>query len=290
MRVSVLHWNSPAACLATVAALRASGLPLEITVVDNGSSPENRTELERGLAQDVEVLPVPANLGWGAAHNLVLRRWLDHEESEFCIVSAHDARPAADCLVRVLRELAAHPDWGMACPEYGVAEVPRYSVLRGARLLPVTPRPPGTTEEVDYCHGTLAIFRRACLRDAGLHDERFFAYGDEAEIGLRARRRGWKVGLVWGAVLVNPGSGSGAAAIGYLWTRSTLRLARQFGGVPGLLGRLAVVLAATAREWLRRAPAASLSSPRARWRGVVDYFRGYTGAPPPDIGSRPCAS
>jgi GT2 family glycosyltransferase len=283
MRVSVLHWNSPAACLATVGALRASGLPLEIVVVDNGSSPENRAALARGLPADVELLPLPANLGWGTAHNVVLRRWLDHEASEFCMVSAHDALPVGSCVAQVVRELEQHSGWGMACPEYGVPEVPSYSVLWGARLRPVAPRPPGATEEVDYCHGTLAVFRRACLREIGLHDEGFFAYGDETEIGLRARSRGWKVGLVWGAVLVNPGSGSGGAAIGYLWTRSTLRLARRYGGIPGLLGRLAVVLGATVRERFRGAPADSLSSPGARWLGIADYFRGRTGAPPQEI-------
>ena len=36
------------------------------------------------------------------------------------------------------------------------------------------------------------LFRRECLEDVGLFDERYFAYGDEMEIGLRAARHGWK--------------------------------------------------------------------------------------------------
>jgi GT2 family glycosyltransferase len=123
MRVSVLHWNRPAECLATVEALRAVGLPLEITVVDNHSNADAISELEAALPPDVELVKLPANIGWGPAHNVVLRRWLEEESSEFCVVSAHDALPQEDCLAHVVRALELHPTWGMACPEYGTPEI-----------------------------------------------------------------------------------------------------------------------------------------------------------------------
>jgi N-acetylglucosaminyl-diphospho-decaprenol L-rhamnosyltransferase len=286
MRVSIVHWNRPAECLATLEALRQQGVALELTVVDNNSTPENIETLECGLPGEVDLIRLPANLGWGSAHNIVLRRWLEDESTEFCVVSAHDALPRPGCLERLVDALHRRSDWGMACPENGTAEVPSYSVLRGARLRSVSRRAPGIHEEVDYCHGTLAMFRRQCLRTIGLYDERYFAYGDETEIGLRARRAGWKVGIVWGAIVVNPGSWSGSAVIAYLWTRSSLRLARTFGGRLGLYGRGAYVAAVTYLLWLRGEPAGSLSSPRARWLGIRDYLRGYSGGPPLELLAR----
>jgi N-acetylglucosaminyl-diphospho-decaprenol L-rhamnosyltransferase len=283
MRVSILHWNRPAECLATIANLRSSGLALEITVVDNQSAPENLARLEADLTPDVDVIKLPMNVGWGPAHNVVLRRWLETETSEFCVISAHDALPQGDCLVQLVKGLQEHADWGMVCPEYGEAMVPCYSALRGATLQAVPPRPPGTGEEVEFCHGTLAILRRGCLEKIGLYDEGYFAYGDEAEIGIRAWRQGWKVGLVWGAVLVNPGSWSGGPVIAYLWTRNSLRLARTFAGVFGMVGRLAVVLLATLREKVRGAENSSMSSPKARLFAVRDYFRGFRGGPPAEV-------
>jgi N-acetylglucosaminyl-diphospho-decaprenol L-rhamnosyltransferase len=283
MRASVLHWNRPAECVATLEALSAQGVPLEITVVDNGSTPENLRALELALPPSVELLRLPANVGWGAAHNVVLRRWLDRETSEFCLVSAHDALPQGACLGKVWRALEAHPTWGMACPEYGKPERPTYSVLRGARLMPTSIPEGNAGEAVAYCHGTLGIFRRRCLAEIGLFDERYFAYGDETEIGLRARRRGWEVGLVWGAVLVNPGSWSGGPVIAYLWTRNSLRLARTFGGWLGMIGRLGVLLLATGRERLAGSRSDSMSSPRARMLGIRDFLFGHTGGPPPEV-------
>jgi GT2 family glycosyltransferase len=283
MRVSILHWNRPAECLATVASLRSSGLPLEMTIVDNQSAPENVRHLEASLPGDVDVVRLPRNVGWGPAHNVLLRRWLENEESEFCIIAAHDALPQGDCLAQLLKGLGEHSDWGMACPEYGEPAKPRYNSLRGATLEQVPPRPAGTHEEVEFCHGTLAVFRRACLLEIGVFDEGYFAYGDETEIGMRARRHGWKVGLVWGALLINPGSWSGGPVIAYLWTRNSLRLARTFGGLFGMMGRLVVVLMATFREKSRGSLESSMSSPKARMLGVRDYFRGYCGGPPSEV-------
>jgi GT2 family glycosyltransferase len=280
VRVSILHWNRPADCLATVDALRTQGLPLQFTIVDNHSSSESIRVLESALPADVELIRLPENIGWGRAHNVVLRRWVDEETSPFCVIAAHDALPQPACLTHLIEALDQHPDWGMACPEYGRPEVTRYGVFRGARLRKVAPRPNGTHEEVEYCHGTLAVFRRECVREIGAFDERFFAYGDETEIGLRARRAGWRVGLVWGAVVVNPGSSSGDAAIGYLWTRSSLRLARVLGGRLGLSLRLSYVVFVTGLLWLMRVPVESLSSPAARWRAIRDYLSGYCGPPP----------
>ncbi len=283
MRVSILHWNRPDECLATIANLRAAGLPLEMTVVDNHSTAENLHSLAVQLPLDVEVIKLPQNVGWGPAHNVVLRRWLETETSEFCLIAAHDALPQGDCLAQLIKGLQEHGDWGMVCPEYGQPEKPRYNALRGATLEKVSARNVGTCEEVEFCHGTLAIFRRECLAQIGVYDEGYFAYGDEAEIGLRARRHGWKVGLVWGAILINPGSWSGGPVIAYLWTRNSLRLARTFGGVFGMAGRLGVVLLATLREKLRGALESSMSSPKARMMAVRDYFRGYCGGPPPEV-------
>ena len=208
MRVSILHWNRPAECLATIAALRESGLALKLTVVDNQSAEENLSALEAELPFDVELMKLPKNVGWGPAHNFVLRRWLKEENSEFCIVAAHDALPQGNCL----RELSkgtrrASAKWGMVCPEYGEPARPTYHPVRGARLESVPPRPAGSHEDVEFCHGTLAIFRRKCLEEIGVYDEGYFAYTamkrkSAFEHANVVGRSAW----FGGRFLVNPGS------------------------------------------------------------------------------------
>ena len=74
------------------------------------------------------------------------------------------------------------------------------------------------------------LLRRACLDEVGVFDERFFSYCEEADLGLRARRRGWKVGLVRGAMVKNLHLGSSVPMVDYLQTRNTLLLVQEMSG------------------------------------------------------------
>src|SRR5207253_10307584 len=47
-------------------------------------------------------------------------------------------------------------------------------------------------EEVLLPDGCAALYDRRVFETAGLFDEEFFAYGDDAEMGLRARLAGWR--------------------------------------------------------------------------------------------------
>ena len=47
-------------------------------------------------------------------------------------------------------------------------------------------------EEVLWPDGCAALYRKAMLDQIGGFDEDFFAYGDDAELGLRARIAGWR--------------------------------------------------------------------------------------------------
>jgi len=46
-------------------------------------------------------------------------------------------------------------------------------------------------EEVLFPDGAAGLYRREMLDVAGLFDETFFAYGDDADLGLRGRLAGW---------------------------------------------------------------------------------------------------
>lgn len=56
-------------------------------------------------------------------------------------------------------------------------------------------------EEVLLPDGCAALYDRRVFETAGLFDEEFFAYGDDAELGLRARLAGWRCLYVPGAVV-----------------------------------------------------------------------------------------
>ncbi|PWU04531.1 MAG: hypothetical protein C5B51_16630 [Terriglobia bacterium] len=278
--IFILHWNRPEECAQTVRALMAQPLPLAVHVVDNASEPSALQELKQRIPSQVNIVPMQDNLGWGRAFNRVLRNWLDEGQGDFCFISSHDAMPDKDSLVMLIQSMQDDPKIGIACPEYGRAEVPKFSRLRYVRITRVEPRPAGAVEAVDLPNGTLMLFRRQCLQEIGLFDERYFAYGDEHEIGLRARRHNWKVAIVWGSIVLNPGTWTLSGVRSYLFTRNSLLLVRTYAGWWAAAIRLFLMVPNTLRMLLSPPNKDYAFSFRSRVLGMCDYVRNHYGPPP----------
>ena len=59
----VVHWNQPDACLATVKALSAQGIPLRVTVIDNDSAGDAYARLQAELDPEVTLVRLDDNKG-----------------------------------------------------------------------------------------------------------------------------------------------------------------------------------------------------------------------------------
>jgi N-acetylglucosaminyl-diphospho-decaprenol L-rhamnosyltransferase len=256
-----------------------------LLVVDNGSPAADVAAVRAGLP-GAEVLELGRNTGFGPAANAGLARWLEDGPSagEWVVVCPHDARPEPGCLEALVVAAEARPRAGLASAEYGDDDrlarpvVDRYF----GGILGPTDRRPGW-EAAGHPHGTLLLARRACLEDVGLFDERYFAYCEEADLGERARRAGWEVGIVWGAVVRNPGMSSEVGVPEYLMLRNSLLLVRShFGRYPAFI-RFTMAAWSTARGVLwpdRRPPFWHLQGRRLAMR---DFLHGRYGPPPDEL-------
>jgi len=171
------------------------------------------------------------------------------------------------------------PRIGIACPQYPDETIAHFSCLRGVYQNSGVPLTTGASQVVDVPHGTLMLVRRDCLAEIGLFDERYFAYGDEHELGLRARRHGWKIALVWGAIVANRGTWTPSFWRSYLFTRNSLLMVHHYCGKPFAWTRAALILVNTLRFMISSPSQEFAFSPKARWRGVVDYLKGNYGRP-----------
>lgn len=274
----VVHWNRPLECIATVQRLLAQQVPLKTVIVDNASALEAVDLLSARLDSGIQVARLEENKGWGPALNIVLRQWLGSPGSAYCLISAHDAEPAPDC-IKLLIQAMQDPEVGIACPQYPDATVACFSGLRGVYQHLGVPLPTGTSQLVDVPHGTLMLVRRDCLKEIGLFDERYFAYGDEHELGMRAGRHGWKTVLVWGSIVTNRGTWTPSPWRSYLFTRNSLLIVHDHCGRLYAWTRAALMLVNTLRLLVFSPHGGFAFSPRARWRGLRDYFAGQFGRP-----------
>lgn len=274
----VVHWNQPERCLVALDAWAAQGVALRITVVDNGSEPEARRTLQRGLPADVELIEADRNLGFGPGANVGLRHWLDHEDTPWVAVAPHDALPQPGCLTALLDAVGERPLAGLACADVGDGHTPVVDPYFGGITMPA--RVEEGWEPAHYPHGTLLLARRECLQEVGLFDERYFAYCEEADLGERARRAGWEVGIVRGALVRNPYLAGGAEIVDYLMLRNTLLLVRDHFGLYKSSVRFAIGLWHLVDGLARPSHRPWIFAPRARAWALADYARGRFGPPP----------
>jgi N-acetylglucosaminyl-diphospho-decaprenol L-rhamnosyltransferase len=286
--IFILHWNRPEECLETVSLfLRQTDVRIELQIIDNASEWDKFVALRDRLPAEVKVIRLEENKGWGGAFNIALSHWLTTAGSDYCFISAHDAIPQDHCLKMLAETFENDPALGIVCPEYGSADLPLFSPVRGPRIVPTTARTKGTVEPVDIPHGTLIGFRRSCLQQIGCFDERYFAYGDEYDLGLRAREHQWKVAIVWGAVVLNPGSWTPSTLKNYLFTRNSLLLAKSHGGW-GYATLRAVLMGINMMKlilfpWTRKNAYFCEQFFRTRSLGIRDFFMGNYGLPTSDF-------
>ncbi|MDA8282644.1 MAG: glycosyltransferase family 2 protein [Actinomycetota bacterium] len=271
----IVHHDQPERCARSADAFARQDGIASMTVVDSGRRPP------LGLPAGAEVLGAGGNVGFGPGANLGLRRWLAAGEGEWVAVAPHDAVPEEGCVRRLLDAVEGRGDAGLVCAEFGEAfdVVPVVDKVMGGYYRPA-PRRTGW-QDVDYPHGTLLLARRAMLDDVGLFDERYFAYCEEVDLALRARAAGWRVGMVWGAVVAN-GRLPDQRLAGYLQLRNTLLLVGEHFGRREVRARL-ILAAAGALARALREPARALPVGRLEARAIEDFLRHRFGPPPEDL-------
>ncbi|MGB3412327.1 MAG: glycosyltransferase [Microthrixaceae bacterium] len=287
LRVVIIHWNQAQSCAETVARFLADQLQVRVTVIDNGSSSEQLAALRSGLAalgdSAVTLVETGRNLGFGPGANVGLRLFLgDPNDGDWVVVAPHDVDPAPDCLSEMLRIAEAEPMAGLMCADVGDGMTPVIDPYFGGMvvpsLLPITSTP--RWEEVDYPHGTLMMLKRDCLEESGIFDERYFSYCEEADLGIRVRRAGWRVGLIRGAKVTNMHIGSGVRLVDYLQTRNTLLLVQENSGWYHAFIRAVITVEQVIRGVVSPASRPLIFDPTARLKGLRDFALRRFGPPP----------
>ncbi len=281
--VVIVHWNRAERCVATVARFLAHDVRggVRVVVVDNGSTPEQVGVLKAGLPDGVPLVALPRNRGFGPGANAGFRHVLaqpDPGDLPWVALAPQDAEPEPGCLERMLDAVATRPRAGLASADFGDGATPVVDPYFGGILAPAAVAE--GWEAAGHPHGTLMLARRELLEQIGLFDERYFAYCEEADLALRAAAQGWETGLVRGAIVRNPDTGTRVAAIDYLQLRNTLLLVREHFGrykatIRWLLGVLQLV-----GGLLRPSTRGPYFVARARARALVDHARGRYGPPP----------
>lgn len=287
--VVVVNWNRREllrACLESLA--RQRNADFEVIVVDNGSTDGSPEMVERHWCRRgglrVRLLRNADNRGFCAANN----QGFAAARGEFVALLNNDAEADPGFLAALREVFDRGEQVGMAAAKILVHEDPQRIDKAGHLIYPDgqnrgrgTGEPDrGQYDQVEEClwpDGCAAMYRKRMLDQVGGFDEDFFMFGDDAELGLRARIAGWKCLYTPAAVVRHHRGGSISPAStrrlyliernrvllavklfpwSLLWLNPFFYLARLAAGLwaavrnkgeltrfPGLTGKLRVALA-----------------------------------------------
>lgn len=241
LTVVIIHHRTPAALARALEALASSVPECPLWVVD--------TAFDAGCAAALQTrhptlrwLPA-ANHSYAHAVNCGIKRattpWVAIMNADVVVTRETFAAllaPFRDPRVAFSGPLARSPSGERQ--GLGLWQIPARARLRY--------RPAGAWLPVPWLAGYLLLARREALADIGGMDPRFRFYNEDAEWGLRARRRGWRNALVATEVVHEGGAATPSHGTFLLeGLRGGLLLTRRYAprGVR-LLHRLAVALAA----------------------------------------------
>lgn len=187
----------------------------EVIFVDNGST-DSSIARAVALMPDVRVVSLNENLGFAGGNNEGIRQ----ARGSFIVLLNNDTQPAPEFLEELVRAAEREPRAGMVAPKIlnffdrtridsvGGLLVCRDGLAQGRGRGERDEGQFDDLEEVLLPSGCAALFRRELLDECGLLDERFFAYCEDTDLGLRARWAGWTAVSAPRAVVYHKYSGS----------------------------------------------------------------------------------
>jgi len=181
----------------------------EVIVVDNGST-DDLAEVVAARRPEVRLIRSPVNLGFAGGNNLGIRE----AHGDVVVLLNDDAEPRPDWLQAWAAAAAEDPRWGvMGCKLlYPDGETIQHAggIIEPSamtRHIGYEEKDDGRFDaliECDYVTGAAIALRRELIDRVGLLDEKYFPiYYEETDYCWQARRIGYQVLYVPGAVVVH---------------------------------------------------------------------------------------
>ena len=259
--VIILNYNNPFDTLECVYSLMKNNFnSYELILVDNGST-DNSKEILKELESEFSNLTFiinKKNLGFAGGNNVAV----EAARGDYILLLNNDTVVKSDFLSGLMKQASEHHEAGIFCPKIYFYDRPDTIWFAGGYIdwkYEGAHIGHGTKDNnaydtaliCAYVTGCAMLIKREVIKKIGLFDESFFAYQEDVDLCIRARKAGYKCMYipyphVWHKVgLTSKKQGRMSPFIRYLGTRNKLTVVRKNYGklrfVEALLRELFVV-------------------------------------------------
>ena len=217
--VIVTNWNGGRRNLDCISSLVDAGVASQQVVIVDNRSTDDSLELVRREHPELCYVLNSSKLGFAEASSLGASRALEAGAGAVFFVN-NDVVLLEGCLERLLSVLSREPEVGIVGPRV-LSQRERSRVwCAGGRVAwrhniltlighGEDDSPEWELErEVDFVAGCALLARRELLEEVGCFAPEWFAYFEDADLGVRARREGWSSRVVGSAACLHDASAS----------------------------------------------------------------------------------
>lgn len=180
-----------------------SPLIKEIILIDNGSNHHDESMLKKDFPQ-VEVIKNTKNIGFAKASNIGIKR----AKCDFVLIMNCDIEITSKAISMLWKHMLSHPECGIVGAQLVYPDKkPQLSFGKDPSILNelyqkiktlLCEKGIITTSkkrklQVDLVLGACFLSRKEALLKAGLFDENYFLYFEDADLCREVRKCGWKV-------------------------------------------------------------------------------------------------
>ncbi len=206
LTISIVNYNAGdylLKCLDSVEKIKDE-LEFDVFVVDNNSEDGSLKEAKKKYPQ-FNYVENKDNLGFGKAHNLVLKR----ANTPYLLTLNPDSEIPKGTLKYIYEFMEKNQSVGISTSKVEKADgtldiashrgfpTPKasfmYFFLKNDKQYHLTDRDMNKTHEIDSCVGAFMFMRRSVVEKVGYFDEDYFLYGEDIDLCYRVKQAGFKI-------------------------------------------------------------------------------------------------
>ena len=259
---------------------------IEVIVVDNASTQDEATEIERRYPQ-VKVIRNDKNLGFAGGNNLGIQA----AHGKYLFFINNDAiLPQPSAISHLLTRLESSDQIGMVCPKIRFTwgkQLIQYAGYTPLSKITLRNKSIGFGEQdngqydtphpTPYAHGAAMMVKREVIEKVGMMPECYFLYYEELDWSMMIRRSGYEIWYEPACTIFHKESqttGQQSPLKTYYISRNRLLFAqRNINGGEKYLTYIYIIGIVAVRDILRHLCKGQINMAKAVIKGFKDFFK-----------------
>lgn len=204
--IIILNWNGFNDTVECLNSLKKITYPnYQIIVVDNGSDNNEYEKIKNKFGDDVKLIKNNQNLGFTGGNNTAIEQILKENNSDYILLLNNDTVVKENFLNELINYAAINKSVGIFGPKIfywqkniiqSMGGIINFYLGKVKNL-----KHYDKSQVIDYVPGCALLIKTAVIKKIGLLEEKYFAYWEEVDWCVRAKKAGYGVKVVPSAII-----------------------------------------------------------------------------------------